>query len=314
MRAYGGGETGDATRSAHGWGGGMWPVLLLLGTSLVWAFSFGLIKHRLMAVGADPAVVALIRLLLSALLFLPFLRPRLFPAAMCLRLAGVGALQYGVMYVAYMASYRTLAAHEVALFTILTPLYVVLTDSLLSRRLRPVHVGAALLAVAGAAVVVSGRAALGARVTGVAWLQLANVAFAVGQVAYGRVLSATSATPPERPVRDLDLFAWLFLGGAAVAGLAALPAFMQGMPTFTADQGWTLLYLGLVPTGLCFFLWNAGARRTDTGTLAAMNNAKLPLGIVVSMLCFGEQADFPRVLVGGAVLVAAVALGRLRRG
>lgn len=290
-----------------------WPLLVLLLASVVWAFSFGLIKHKLMAVGADPAGVAFIRLLLSTLLFLPLLRPRGVPPSRCLQFVSVGALQYGVMYVAYMWSYRTLAAHEVALFTILTPLYVVLAQGAWARRLEARHAAAALLAIAGAAVVVSGREALGARLTGVVWLQVANVAFGIGQVAYGRVVSAASADAGA-VLRDRDVFAWLFAGGALVAGLAALPACAHGLPVFTGSQLLTLLYLGLVPTGVCFFLWNAGARRTDAGTLAAMNNAKIPLGVVVSMLVFGEQGEPGRLLAGGLVLAAAVALPRFRRG
>ena len=49
-------------------------MLLLLLASLVWAFSFGLIKDQL--AGLDPTAVAVLRLLCALLVFLPFLRRR----------------------------------------------------------------------------------------------------------------------------------------------------------------------------------------------------------------------------------------------
>lgn len=287
-------------------------MLMLLAASLVWAFSFGLIKHRLVGVGADPMVVAAIRLALSLLVFLPFWRPRRVSRAGAARLMGVGAVQYGLMYVAYLWAFRSLAAHEVALFTVLTPIYVVLVDAVRGRRWRTRYFGCALLAVAGAAVVlVGGGGDLAARVHGVLLLQVANLAFAFGQVVYAPVLAGAVRRAQDGPLRDRDVFAWLYAGGWLVAVLAALPAVSrQGWPVFAPDQVWTLLYLGLVPSGLGFFLWNAGARRTTTGVLAAMNNAKVPLGVLVALLVFEESAPLGRLLAGAALLAGAVVWAR----
>lgn len=293
----------------------MWLVV----ASILWACSFGLIKHRLVAVGLDPLFVALVRLLLSLLLFLPFLRPARLGRALAVRLVLLGGVQYGLMYVTYMLSYRHLAAHEVALFTIFTPLYVALCDDAFSHRFRPRLLGVAALAVVGAGVVVGAGPDLAARLAGVLLLQVSNLCFAFGQVAYRRLMGA-GAVPPATPggaavPRDRDVFALLYLGGALVA---AVPAMMgmgaAGLPVLDRGQMLTLLYLGLVPSGLCFFLWNAGARRTSAATLAVMNNAKVPLGMVASLLLFGETADPRRLALGGLLLAAAVvASGRIRR-
>jgi drug/metabolite transporter (DMT)-like permease len=59
---------------------------------------------------------------------------------------------------------------------------------------------------------------------------------------------------------------------------------------------------------LGFFLWNQGAARVNAGTLAVLNNAKVPLGIAVSLLCFGESAYAPAVIASLALLVAAAVL------
>ena len=69
-----------------------------------------------------------------------------------------------------------------------------------------------------------------------------------------------------------------------------------------------LLYLGLVASGLGFFLFNAGARRTDIGTLAIFNNMKIPLAILASGLVFRESVDWPRLAAGGAVIACALGL------
>ena len=46
----------------------------------------------------------------------------------------------------------------------------------------------------------------------------------------------------------------------------------------------TVLYLGLVPSGLAFNLWNLGATRVRAGILAVMNNLKIPLAVGVALL------------------------------
>jgi len=65
------------------------------------------------------------------------------------------------------------------------------------------------------------------------------------------------------------------------------------------------VYLGVLASGAAFFLWNLGAVRVSTGTLAVMNNAKLPLGVAVSLLVFGEKTDLARLLFGGGLILAA---------
>jgi drug/metabolite transporter (DMT)-like permease len=69
-----------------------------------------------------------------------------------------------------------------------------------------------------------------------------------------------------------------------------------------------LLYLGAVASGLGFFLFNAGARRTDIGTLAIFNNAKIPLAILASALVFHEHVDWLRLAAGGVVIALALGL------
>lgn len=273
------------------------PYLLIV--SLLWAFSFGLIKTYL--VGIDSAFVAAVRVALALLVFLPFLRPRAATGGVALRLIAIGALQFGLMYLAYLAAFQTLAAYQVALLTIVTPVFVCLADDLLDRRFRWAPLFAAVLAVAGAGVVVAKQPLGRAEWTSIALIQCSNLCFALGQVLYRR----WKLTQPQ--VRDRDVFAWLYLG----AVLATVP-----IAWGHADVGvlartvrplhvGVIAYLGVIASGVAFFLWNRGAVRVSTATLAVMNNAKTPLGVAVSLLVFREDADVTRLLLGGSLIVAA---------
>jgi drug/metabolite transporter (DMT)-like permease len=274
------------------------PLLLLV--SLIWAFSFGLIKDRL--AGLDPTALGVTRIALSALVFLPFLRLRKIPGFAIPRLMAIGAIEFGVMYLAYMAAFRHLAAHEVALFTIFTPLYLALLEAAAARQFAPRLAAAVLLAIAGAAVVCWQGFSTPGLLAGFVLVQVSNVAFAAGQFWYRRIRVALPGAT------DTDVFALLYLGAFAVT--AAASVFMTDWGAFSpAPAQWlTLVYLGTVASGLCFFWWNLGATRARLGPLAVFNNAKIPLGVAVSLLFFGESANLPRLLAGGALLVLAIAV------
>lgn len=269
-------------------------MALLVLVSVLWAFSFGLIKRFLGDV--DSTLVAALRLCLSLVVFLPFLRWRGLSAATAGRLAGIGALQFGVMYLSYIESFRYLRAYEAALFTITTPVLVVLFADALDRRWRPWALAAALVAVAGTAVVVVRSGDLRVTLAGLALVQLSNAAFAAGQIFYRRL----RISHPQ--LRDREIFAVLYAGAAAAAGLALL--WRSPALSLTTPQWLTLLYLGAGASGLGFFLWNVGATRVAPATLAVMNNAKVPLGVAVSILVFGETAD-PAVLLASFALLGS---------
>jgi drug/metabolite transporter (DMT)-like permease len=276
------------------------PQLLLV--SLLWAFSFGLIKRHL--VGLDSAFVATVRLGLALLVFLPLVRVRGLKTGTAAALVGIGALQFGLMYLAYIESFRHLRAYEAALFTITTPILVTLFADALDRTLRPRALFAALLAVGGAAFVALKSTDVNVTLLGLGLVQLSNAAFAGGQVLYRRLMLR------DTTLRDREVFGWLYTGGFAVALIATLPRGVAVNPS--AAQLWVLLYLGVLASGVGFFLWNVGATRVSAGTLAVMNNVKVPLAVAVSLLFFGETADLPRLLAAGAVMAAAVWLAEKR--
>jgi len=268
--------------------------------SLIWAFSFGIIKNQL--AGLDASVIAAARLLAATLVLLPFLRLRNVSRRLRLQLALTGAVQFGLMYITYNLAFSYLQAYEVALFTIFTPLYVTLLHDSLHHRLNWVSLAAALLTVAGTALVKGWVNISPQTLLGFGLVQLSNLCFACGQVWYREVMSH------HNQVSDLQVFA-LLMGGGALTALVAVILFPPAHPlAFTLQQALALLYLGGVASGLGFWLWNAGARRVNAGTLAVFNDLKIPLAVAVSLLVFGEQTDLPRLLLGGALVLAALLL------
>jgi len=284
-------------------------MLYLLIASVLWAPSFGLIKHNL--AGLDSNFIAWTRLLISACVFLGFIRLRAADWRLGGKLLGLGAIQFGLMYLSYTYAFQFLQAHQVALFTIFTPLYVTLFHDVLERRFHRLFLLTALLAVAGTAVIVyagAGGPALRQTLIGFAVVQASNLCFAAGQVGYRRLM------PPGAALKDREVFGWMYVGAVLVSTLPAAWATGGFHVSLTREQILTLLYLGVVPSGIAFFLWNVGAARANAGTLAVFNNAKIPLGMLCALLFFAEQVQSPwRLAVGAGVILAAVVINETRR-
>jgi drug/metabolite transporter (DMT)-like permease len=273
----------------------MWFLLLV---SFIWAFSFGLIKGRL--AGVDPTAVATLRLALALVVFLPVLAWRL-PARTRWRLAGIGALQFGLMYLLYQRAFDYLPSYAVVLFTLTMPLCVAACDALVERRWHARFALAAFLAMLGAAVVLFTAAPKGNLLTGFALMQASNVCFAAGQILWRRERAAA-----DPATSDAAVFGWLYAGATAVAVAWSLVTVKWSALHLAGAQWTTLIYLGTISSGACFFWWNLGARRVNAGTLAVFNNAKVPLGVACSLLFWGESADLPRLLMGGVLMGLAV--------
>lgn len=275
--------------------------------TVCWAFSFSLIAVHLSG-QVDDAVSVFIRVALAFLLFLPlWLRLKSTehpPLKTALALMGIGAIQIGLMYLFLFKSYAYLSVPALLLFTIFTPLYVTLIDELMigRRRLPARFWASAGLAVLGAAII-RYQNPEAASVTGFLLVQVANLCFAFGQVAYKRL-------PQGSTVNQIQTFGLFFLGATIVSGvMMLLTADFSALPQ-TQVQWLVLLWLGLGASGLGYLGWNLGARRVSTGELAAMNNLLIPAGILVNVLIWGHGTDWLRLVLGGLVIVAAVWLGR----
>jgi drug/metabolite transporter (DMT)-like permease len=283
-------------------------MILLILASLLWAFSFGLQKKL---TSLDPTAVAVLRLVISSLVFSPLLRAARLGMRRVLVLALIGAVQFGGVYVFYLRAYVHLHAYEVAMFTITTPIFVALIDAAYERRWRMIYMLAALLSVAGAGVLLWTSIGDSGIMTGFLLMQLSNVCFAAGQIAWRR---ERKRLPPGSS--DASVFAVTYAGGLALA--LGVSAFTTDWHRFspTGSQWLIIAYLGAIPSSFGFFLWNVGATRVNAGVLAAFNNAKVPLGVATSLIFFGETAQLGRLLLGGGVMALGVwvASGKRERG
>ena len=278
----------------------MW---LLLTVSFIWAFSFGLIKDQLS--GLDSTAVAFLRLALALPVFLPFLWRTKIRPLMAARLAFIGAVQFGCMYLFYQRAFAYLNAYEVAVYTIFTPIYVVLFDSVLAGRFRLRYLLAALMAVGGAALIKWSPERGVELGVGFVLVQLSNICFAAGQLSYKRMRAKMPAVSG-----DAGLFGWLLAGAVLVTGLASLGMTEWASVTPTLKQWLVLLYLGVLASGGCFFWWNLGATRVNTGTLAVFNNVKIPAAVLCALLVFGESVDLGKLIGGMALMFAALWLAK----
>ncbi|KFC00876.1 drug/metabolite transporter [Trabulsiella guamensis ATCC 49490] len=273
-------------------------MALLIITTILWAFSFSLIGEYL-AGHVDSYFSVLIRIGLAALVFIPFLRLRGQTLKTIALYMLVGAMQLGVMYLLSFRAYLYLTVSEFLLFTVLTPLYVTLIYDLLSkRRLRWGYLLSALLAVIGAAIIRYDKVS-DHFWTGLLLVQLANISFAIGMVGYKRLMEV-------HPMPQHNAFAWFYMGVFLVAVAAWFTlGDPQKLPTTTLQWG-ILVWLGVVASGLGYFMWNYGATQVDAGTLGIMNNVHVPAGLLVNLAIWQEQPHWPSFIIGGTVIMASL--------
>ena len=267
---------------------------------MIWAFSFGLIKEHLVLL--DPNLVSFIRLLLSLIIFLPFLKLKRLSPYLSIHLIVLGMIQFGLMYTLYIHAYQYLKAYQVALFTIFTPLYVTLIHDIFIKKFNPTFFVCALLAIFGTGIIVYQDIHLRDFQFGFLLMQISNICFAFGQVYYKMLLTKHDT------IKDRNIFALLYLGAVLLTGTMSGMVVEWSAISLNLTQVFVLLYLGIVASGLCFFLWNYGAKLTNAGSLAVLNNLKVPLAVAVAMLFFGEKGDTTKLLIGGLLIVLALVL------
>ena len=287
-------------------------MIWLLIASLLWGPSFALIPILL----RDPhsmnaTTLAFFRMFYSFILFLPLLRVHVIARRKRVLLTGLGALQFGGMYVLLNLSYNFLVGTEVLMLTVFTPLYVTMLDLLITRKRGGWRMWTGvLLAVVGAAVIRYARPDSDHFWQGFFLMQGSNIAFALGQVGYRRLL------PDMKRFGDMHVFGWMYLGAVIICGLFWIffgePIDALSRMREMSLSGWMiLLWLGLVPSGLAFFLFNHGALLTSATTLSIFNNLKIPLGMLTLMLIFrmwDHIENWPRFLIGAGLMLVALAL------
>lgn len=271
----------------------------LSAVTLLWAFSFSLIGVYL-AGQVDSWFAVWMRVALASLVFLPFIRFKTVPAPLIAKLMTIGGIQLGLMYCFYYQSFLLLSVPEVLLFTVFTPIYVTLSYDLLKGRFSPWYLVTAAIAVIGA-VFIKFAAINEHFLLGFLVVQGANLCFAIGQVAYKYVMEKETITLAQHSV-----FGYFYLGALVVASVAFLLfGNSEKLPTTSLQWG-ILIYLGVIASGLGYFVWNKGACLVNAGALAIMNNALVPAGLVVNILIWNRDVDLMRLAIGGVIILLSL--------
>lgn len=279
-------------------------MFYLVVVTLIWSLSFNVIGTQI-AGQVDSYFAVLSRVVIALLIFLPFTRLRGLPLKFMALITLSGVFQFGLTYLCLYLSFTYLTVAEVLLFTVLTPLHISLLDQLLRRQFQLSQVWIALLAVLGAAII-RWQWPTSEFWQGFWLLQLANFSFAVGMVCYRSTINYFQLKPALS-----TSFSLFFIGALAVV----LPAYLllgnsNKMPSTPVHYG-SLLFLGLFATALGQYWWNKGSTQVNIGVVAAMNNATVPVGILINIVVFHQQPQWLPFIAGSILIIAALYLNQL---
>jgi drug/metabolite transporter (DMT)-like permease len=233
--------------------------------------------------------------------------PRL--RAIPLRVQAFGTAGLLGYHLLYFSALRLAPPAEAGLIAYLWPLLIVVFSGLLpGERLRPGHVAGALVAFAGAALIVlGGRVALDT-----AALPGLGLAFlcALTWSGYSVLSRRLGAVPTESVV--------LYCAWTALLSAVAHLAF-ESTAWPAGATGWaSVIALGLGPVGLAFYVWDVGMKRGDIQLLGVASYAA-PLLSTIALVLAGFASPTPVLIVaailiaGGAAIAAGASTSTLRR-
>ena len=261
--------------------------------SLLWSFSFGIIKYGLSEI--NPFFISYARNLIALVFFTSISVYQFKKFQWDSKLVLIGAIQFGLMYIFYIQSYQYLPAYLIATFTITTPIFISIADKYFFKNIITLRDTLAIF------LVILGSYLMRYNVTnpleywyGFLLIQCANFVFAWGQIWFKQWNS-------EHPNTDIiSNFSQLFLGATIVTSSVYLSV-SDTMIELTDTNLFALLFLGLCSTGIGFLLWNIGATQVNSYRLAISNNLVIPIAIINSVLIFGESFSlllfFPGVVL-----------------
>ncbi len=272
----------------------------LLLTTFIWAFSFSFIGE-ILAGRVDSYFAVLVRIGLASLVFLPFTKFRGIDKALKVKIMLIGSVQIGFMYIFFYQSFLFLSVPEVILFTIFTPIYVTLIYDGLKGQFNPLYLVSTGMAVLGA-YIIRYQNVDSEFITGFLMVQGANICFALGQSAYKKVMESN----PN--IIHRDVFGYFYFG-ALLVGIVAFALLADHTKLSPTLLQWSvLLWLGIVASGIGYFLWNKGACDVDAGVLGIMNNALVPAGLMMNLLLWKTPVDYVSLSIGSGIILFSLVL------
>jgi len=201
----------------------------------------------------------------------------------------------------YFSALRLAPPAEASLIAYLWPLLIVLFSGLLpGERLKPLHVIGALIAFAGAALIVA-RGGISASTDSLPGYGLAFLC-ALTWSGY----SLASRRLGQVPTAAVAVYC---LATALLSGLAHLALEPTHWPE--TRLGWaSVIALGLGPVGLAFYTWDVGVKRGDIQMLGTASYAA-PLLSTLALVLAGIAAASPVLLLAAAMIAMGAFLAAL---
>ena len=275
------------------------PALLALGAIALWG--------TLAALGValahvPPFLLTGLALCVGGLLALPLSRFEVsrWRVPLPTLALGVGGL-FGFHFLLFMAL-RLAPPVQANLINYLWPLFMVLLSPWLlpGMRLQAVHIAAALLGFAGAALVIVGDpAGAGQQAGGWSWGYLLALMSALVWAGY----SLLTRRVPHFPTAAIG-------GFALVSGLLSLVchAWLEPAVALTGRDMLLIGALGLGPMGAAFFLWDMALKRGDTRQIGILSYLT-PLASTGVLVLVGDRAFTWNIGLAALMIVGAALLG-----
>ena len=273
-------------------------MIFLIISTIIWAFSFSIIGNYLSS-DIDPWSLSLIRVIISFLIFLPFIDLNINKKRM-VYIIGVGAIQIGFMYSFYLNAFSFISVEKILLFTIFTPIYVTIISDIFKKKIKKFFLFLSILSVIGSLII---------RITDVQLLDLkgfiliqgANFSFALGQVLYKRYIKNNSKLD-----YNLNEFGYFYFGAIIIASLGSLIMIDSLSYPKSTTQWLLVLWLGAIASGLGYYFWNRGSVLVNNGTLAVMNNLVIPLGLFIEIAFFSKLINVTNYIIGALIILSSI--------
>lgn len=273
-------------------------MIFLIISTIIWAFSFSIIGNYLSS-DIDPWSLSLIRVIISFLIFLPFIDLNINKKRM-VYIIGVGAIQIGFMYSFYLNAFSFISVEKILLFTIFTPIYVTIISDIFQKKIKKFFLFLSILSVIGSLII---------RITDVQLLDLkgfiliqgANFSFALGQVLYKRYIKNNSKLD-----YNLNEFGYFYFGAIIIASLGSLIMIDSLSYPKSITQWLLVLWLGAIASGLGYYFWNRGSVLVNNGTLAVMNNLVIPLGLFIEIAFFSKLINVTNYIIGALIILSSI--------
>lgn len=286
---------------------------LALVANILWGTSFLASKYTLQTWG--PFTASALRFLL-ALPIMAIALPRLGFALQLpkkdelMGLALVGLTGFGFLYPLQLAGLTKISSGLSAAIMLTSPLFVIafghllLKEAISARKIVALGLGLfgglILLNIFGSNISLNG----GDFVVGVGLTFAASVSLALSAIATKKIAHKVDAA---------NLTFWsIALGLLVLVPLAAFESAKTGINLPTARSFLSLLYLAIICSALCFFIWNRAIARSTPKELATTMHVKTPTAVLLGVAIAGELLS-AQLIIGTLIVAFGVYLSQSER-